>query len=412
MDIVQEDKEFWNNVKDWTNPTVQHAKFLDNTPLHKEIYEECQKYNKWTNILSKDFSDELIFNLSVLSGPDSVRDTELDKRRREAHHELQERWKISYNNNWEYYHTVPKEKDFPTVIQYIKDNPQFSNPVLTKLGANEKILVHLHVGEKSQFHYNMAINEPEGSKMAIYPTGIIPYNAGDMYRLYVNNNHAVINGNQDRFHLMLKHKYDGYIVFGHYEFWNKIDEWTDNSQKGVGAEFHDSVSNHEEMYQECVRYQDWIHATTEPNNVSEDLVNITKVGFEDAPNMKWDGDKFVSADGIWPRWFAIPDKDNFPTIYKFLEKNKHQYRLPVISKLGPGATILPHRHIGQTHIPFLYNMCLNFPEGCRFAIYPTGLVPYKAGDIYKLHVHTCVHSVINNSTEDRFHLMLRGIKNV
>ena len=58
-------------------------------------------------------------------------------------------------------------------------------------------------------------------------------------------------------------------------------------------------------------------------------------------------------------------------------------------------------------------MCLNFPEGCRFAIYPTGLVPYKAGDIYKLHVHISTHSVINNSTEDRFHIMLRAItKNV
>ena len=207
------------------------------------------------------------------------------------------------------------------------------------------------------------------------------------------------------------------------EFWNKIDEWTDDPQEGagaefhflspLGAEFHDSVSNHEEMYQECIQYQNWIHATTEPNNVSKDLVNITKVGFEDTPNTKWDGNKFVPADGIWPRWFAIPDQDNFPTIYKFLEENKHQYQMPVISKLGPGAVILPHRHIGQRHIPFLYNMCLNFPDGCRFAIYPTGLVPYKAGDIYKLHVHTSTHSVINNSTEDRFHIMLRAItKNV
>ena len=195
------------------------------------------------------------------------------------------------------------------------------------------------------------------------------------------------------------------------EFWNKIDEWTDDLQEGVGAEFHDSISNHEEMYQECVRYQAWIHAATDLNNVSEDLVNIKKVGFEDAPNTKWDGNRFVSADGIWKRWFAIPDQDNFPTIYKFLEENKHQYQMPVISKLGPGAVILPHRHIDQGQeegtSPFLYNMCINFPEGCKFAIYPTGLVPYKAGDIYKLHVENSIHSVINNSTEDRFHLMLR-----
>ena len=196
------------------------------------------------------------------------------------------------------------------------------------------------------------------------------------------------------------------------EFWNKIDEWTDDSQEGVGAEFHDSIPNHEEMYQECVRYQDWIHAKTDPNSVSERLINIRNMNFENAPNMKWEGNRFVPTDGIWKRWFAVPDSDNFPTIYKFLEKNKHQYHLPVISKLGPGGAILPHKHplidngdhmVGH----FLYNMCLNFPEGCKFAIHPTGLVPYKAGDIYKLHVHTGTHSVINNSTEDRFHIMLR-----
>ena len=73
---------------------------------------------------------------------------------------------------------------------------------------NEKILVHQHhhhKGAEPQFLYNMAINEPEGCKFAIYPSGIIPYNAGDIYKLYVHNKHAVINGNKDRFHLMFRH---------------------------------------------------------------------------------------------------------------------------------------------------------------------------------------------------------------
>ena len=177
------------------------------------MYEECQKYDKWTNGLSNDFSDELVFNLFYLSGrpPDGVGRHHHQYRRR-AHHNLQERWRISYNYSWEYYHTVPKEEDFPIVMQFIKDNPQYSNPVLSKLGANEKILVHHHEGDKSQFLYNMAINEPEECKFAIYPTGLIPYNAGDIYKLYVNNDHAVINGNKDRFHLMLKHN-DEYNEF-------------------------------------------------------------------------------------------------------------------------------------------------------------------------------------------------------
>ena len=194
------------------------------------------------------------------------------------------------------------------------------------------------------------------------------------------------------------------------EFWNRIDEWTDASQEGVGAELHDTVPNHEEMYQECVRYQNWIHAKTDPNEVSEPIINIQEVNFLGAKNMSWDGKKFAEVGGIWKRWFAVPDSDNFPTIYKFLEDNKHQYQFPVISKLGPGGVFLPHIHEDNDDLygmveHVLYNMCLNYPEGCKFAIYPTGLVPFKAGDIYKLYVNTGMHGVINNSTEDRFHIM-------
>ena len=90
------------------------------------------------------------------------------------------------------------------------------------------------------------------------------------------------------------------------EFWNKIDEWTDNSQEGVGAEFHDSVSNHEEMYQECVRYQNWIHAATEPNNVSEDLVDVF-LAFAKNPGR----DEMKKLGGEYLLWSESPENPIF-----------------------------------------------------------------------------------------------------
>ena len=207
-----DNQEFWNNIEIWTDSTIQHAVFYDTTLLYKEMYEECKKYNKWTHIFSKDFSKELIYNLDTLSG--TLPEPWVGTTRAEGagwqnrNYGLQEKWKKVYDNSWEYYHTVPKEKNFPTVIQFLKDNPQYINPVISKLGANEKILVHKHHHHKDakpQFLYNMAINEPEGCKFAIYPTGLIPYNAGDIYKLYVNYEHSVINGNKDRFHLLLRH---------------------------------------------------------------------------------------------------------------------------------------------------------------------------------------------------------------
>ena len=124
-------------------------------------------------------------------------------------------------------------------------------------------------------------------------------------------------------------------------YWNNIEDWSDNS--GTNIELYDTVPNHEEMHKECIRYDNWIHAKTDPSVVSQDVINILRNNFEDAPSMKWDGGKFVP-DTIWKRWFAVPNAEHFPSIHKFLEDNKHQYHLSVISKLGPGGVILPHTH--------------------------------------------------------------------
>lgn len=207
----------------------------------------------------------------------------------------------------------------------------------------------------------------------------------------------------------------------HDDFWNNIDDWADNS--GTNAELYDTVPNHKEMLQECIDFDDWVWAEEPTNNTTamwpkpgNSEKEVSEYFNETNTGLKWDDEqrKFVHEERGWQRWLATPfdrPKD-FPTICKFVEENKHQYGNPVISKLGPEGVIAPHQHklkINGNRVlgRFLYNLCLNFPEGCRFAIHPTGLIPYRPGDIYKLHTHEGMHSVLNNTKEDRYHIMLR-----
>jgi len=217
------------------------------------------------------------------------------------------------------------------------------------------------------------------------------------------------------------------------DFWNNIDVWTDTSKigTGVGAEYYDFVSNHEKMLQECLNFDDWLFDITldqrsaQPPAGNEINAMAPKwygawegVKYKTRAAMQWDEEKSMFVEKIdpkgWARYFSNPfdHPDSFPTICEWAIKNKHQYVCPVISRLCPKGTIIPHRHnlikrenriLGR----MLYNFCLNFPEGCKFAMHPTGLIPYKAGEIYKLWVHEGMHSVINNSKEDRYHIMLR-----
>ena len=185
-------KEFWDNIKVWTNSTIQNAVLYDTTSLHGKMYEECQKYDKWIHPLADDFPEELIYNIGTQSGNTMERGDI-----------LQERWRRVYDDSWEYYHTVPKKEDFPVIHEFLEQNPQYNKPVVSKLGPRETILMHDHGPKETQYLYNMSINEPVGSRMAIYPTGIVPYKPGDIWKLYVHNKHSVINGGEWRYHMQL-----------------------------------------------------------------------------------------------------------------------------------------------------------------------------------------------------------------
>ena len=106
------------------------------------------------------------------------------------------------------------------------------------------------------------------------------------------------------------------------------------------------------------------------------------------------------------RYSTRPTEETFPEIMSFFKYNP-QYIRPEIMKLEPKAAIPPHAHIPISHYynkEYLYNMALNYPEGCRFGFIEGGYVPYKPGDWYKLFINYD-HCVINDSDEDRYHLV-------
>ena len=191
------DFEFWDKIDDWPKDQPPSYEFCGKIDNHETIYEEMEKFDGWTHSFAEDFTEELIENIACLSG--STRD------RWEA---IQEKWKIygsdaAPHGNWQYYWAVPHKEDFPTIHEFMEKNPQYHHPVVAKLGTDEILLSHNH-GPAHQYLYNVSINEPDGAKSAIFPSGVIPFTPGDIYKLYVHNQHAVVNGGENRYHVMFR----------------------------------------------------------------------------------------------------------------------------------------------------------------------------------------------------------------
>ena len=61
-----ENDKFWDTIDSWTNSTIQNAVLCGHAPQHKQMYEECQVYNKWTHSFSKDFPEDFCVGLWTL----------------------------------------------------------------------------------------------------------------------------------------------------------------------------------------------------------------------------------------------------------------------------------------------------------------------------------------------------------
>jgi len=74
--------------------------------------------------------------------------------------------------------------------------------------------------------------------------------------------------------------------------------------------------------------------------------------------------------------------------------------------LEPGGFIFPHKD-SETNQLSPINIALNHPEGCIFKMEKHGIVPMKPGVVMLLDVGN-IHAYINNSKEDRIHIIIHG----
>jgi hypothetical protein len=75
-------------------------------------------------------------------------------------------------------------------------------------------------------------------------------------------------------------------------------------------------------------------------------------------------------------------------------------------RLKPGGYIMPHVD-GPGKIFGPVNLPLTQPQGCRFVFKDIGTVPFKPGHGFMLDIGR-EHCVVNESNEDRYHIIIHG----
>mgnify|MGYP006280758701 FL=1 len=77
--------------------------------------------------------------------------------------------------------------------------------------------------------------------------------------------------------------------------------------------------------------------------------------------------------------------------------------------LEPNGFIAPHTDTNTNYLSPI-NIALNHPKGCIFKMQNHGVVPMRPGSVMMLDVGN-THAYINNSNEDRYHIIIHGEHN-
>lgn len=99
-----------------------------------------------------------------------------------------------------------------------------------------------------------------------------------------------------------------------------------------------------------------------------------------------------------------------PTITEFVQSLPYdKFDRVRIMRLEPKGYIMPHAD-GPGRIFSPLNIAINNPQGCDFIFKNAGIVPFKAGTGMVLDIAR-EHSVINNSDQARYHIIVHGYYN-
>ena len=91
----------------------------------------------------------------------------------------------------------------------------------------------------------------------------------------------------------------------------------------------------------------------------------------------------------------------FKTEWPFTDYDRLRFML-----LEPGGFIQPHADFERRRLA-AFNIAVSNPPGVDFAMEEAGCIPWEVGDVRAIDIGRR-HAVINNSTEDRIHMIVHG----
>lgn len=135
-----------------------------------------------------------------------------------------------------------------------------------------------------------------------------------------------------------------------------------------------------------------------PHKEAEDIW----LRFNADPSVESCGDDLEAVN--YPAWDALPMAR--PLVFNLMRYvEAERLGRVMITKLAPGAQILPHADIlgGYAHYYTRYHVVL---QGLPGSLFHCGdeTVNMRTGDIWHFNAHA-VHSVVNNSADDRVHML-------
>ena len=101
-----------------------------------------------------------------------------------------------------------------------------------------------------------------------------------------------------------------------------------------------------------------------------------------------------------------------PNILNFLNVNfpYTKFERVRIMRLEPGGYIAPHIDGGDFDHLGPINIAINNPQNCNFFMDGYGILPFADGTAMSLNIGSKTHFVLNNSNENRYHIILHGSK--
>jgi len=105
------------------------------------------------------------------------------------------------------------------------------------------------------------------------------------------------------------------------------------------------------------------------------------------------------------RWTDV--SEYLPACKKFIKRLPYKKFTRVrIMKVAPGGYIAPHID-RSLFVGGALNIAINNPKGCKFYVHEKGYLPFDKS--YAIYPNTgMMHSVVNDSDEDRYHFIVHG----